>query len=81
MPVIRRYYSTTKAASKKSIWDSTLNLPSTQFPIRPQVNDQLFRKTVSDDLYKAQLERQSNKQFILMDGPPFANGDLHVGTV
>lgn len=61
---------------------STLSLPGSRFPARPTpqaVNTYLSK---CDDLYAwQQRERASSthERFVLHDGPPYANGDLHVG--
>lgn len=56
---------------------STLNLPKTSFPHKPNypVIEEQFRSAVS--LYQSQSNWQ--EEFIIHDGPPFANGDLHIG--
>lgn len=61
-------------------WDSTLNLPETTLPIRSQLNDNEYMDEVSNKLYEKFSTRQDRPDFKLIDGPPFANGDLHVGT-
>ena len=60
---------------------STLRLPSTSFPPRPPPGDLAkYLPRCSDDLYSWQRQqRPASKPFILHDGPPYANGDLHVG--
>lgn len=81
MPVFRaqrRLYS--DLAHKYS---KTLRLPQTEFPKRSNyeatIKDLVPRS--SQDLYKLQLEKSPIKDdvFILHDGPPYANGDLHLG--
>lgn len=60
---------------------STLRLPRSKFPPRPPPADlaKLLPKC-TDELYAwQQRERQHAKPFVLHDGPPYANGDLHVG--
>ena len=43
------------------------------------MREQYLRRT-TDDFYKWQSERETAKKtFVLHDGPPYANGDLHVG--
>ncbi|KAJ9651230.1 isoleucine-tRNA ligase [Neophaeococcomyces mojaviensis] len=59
---------------------STLRLPSSKFPPRPP--PEALAKYISrcDDLYAWQSrERPADDTFTLHDGPPYANGDLHVG--
>ena len=77
-------------ALTKTNWSDTLNLPKSQFPARP-TSDQIveYRKGCADDLYAWQrLHRpeyvavggkEVNNEFILHDGPPYANGAVHVG--
>lgn len=60
---------------------STLLLPSTTFPPRPRPEDLArYLPRCTDDLYSWQRrERPATNTFRLHDGPPYANGDLHVG--
>jgi isoleucyl-tRNA synthetase len=60
---------------------STLRLPASTFPPRAQPADLAkYLKRCSDDLYTWQRQhRPVTDTFILHDGPPYANGDLHVG--
>lgn len=60
-------------------WDATLNLPKPSLPIKPSLNDDLYRETISTELYQQFASRSNVAEFNLTDGPPFANGDLHVG--
>lgn len=64
-------------------WDSTLNLPQTSLPLRSQLNDENFLEAVSSKSYEKFCSKSSSHgpDFTLIDGPPFANGDLHVGTM
>ncbi|PKS08286.1 hypothetical protein jhhlp_005230 [Lomentospora prolificans] len=62
-------------------WSSTLRLPKSTFPPRPlpKLRDQ-YLKRCTDELYKWQAaNRPADKPFVLHDGPPYANGELHVG--
>src|SRR5271169_2710527 len=65
-------------------YKDTLNLPQTGFPMKADlVNREPLRlqKWQSEGLYqKIQAARANEKLFVLHDGPPFANGDVHVGT-
>lgn len=47
--------------------------------MRSTLNDDQFREAVSDQLYNKLASRTGAPEFNLIDGPPFANGDLHVG--
>ncbi|KKK18054.1 putative isoleucyl-tRNA synthetase [Aspergillus rambellii] len=62
-------------------WSSTLKLPKSTFPARVTLTDQSkYLKRCTDNLYAWQRrERPANRPFILHDGPPYANGELHVG--
>jgi isoleucyl-tRNA synthetase len=63
---------------------STLNLPRTDFPMKarlPQSEPQRLARWEQEKLY--QQLRQARKQapiFVLHDGPPYANGEVHPGT-
>ncbi|KAH9892103.1 isoleucyl-tRNA synthetase [Xylariomycetidae sp. FL2044] len=62
-------------------WSSTLKLPKSSFPPRPlaQFRDQYIQRS-ADRFYEWQREnRPATDAFILHDGPPYANGSLHVG--
>jgi isoleucyl-tRNA synthetase len=62
---------------------STLNLPDTPFPMRGDLpkREPAWAKTWSDaGLYKRlRVARQGQPLFVLHDGPPYANGKLHIG--
>lgn len=68
--------------STKSFKD-TLNLPRTDFPIRsnPKIDDPtLIKRWINEDLFKKSYYlNQGHKKFILHDGPPYANGNIHLG--
>ncbi|WP_413664304.1 isoleucine--tRNA ligase [Microbulbifer sp. CNSA002] len=61
----------------------TLNLPETDFPMRgnlPQREPAILKKWQETKLYeKIREAREGREQFILHDGPPYANGDIHIG--
>ncbi|KAI1404910.1 isoleucyl-tRNA synthetase [Hypoxylon fuscum] len=62
-------------------WSATLRLPKSTFPPRPlpKLRDQ-YIKQCADDLYEWQRQnRPSDDTFVVHDGPPYANGNLHVG--
>jgi isoleucyl-tRNA synthetase len=65
-------------------YKSTLNLPRTDFSMKADLvtrEPERLEKWRSNQLYeRIQAERQSGEKFILHDGPPFANGDVHIGT-
>ncbi|KAL2256650.1 hypothetical protein VTK26DRAFT_1355 [Humicola hyalothermophila] len=62
-------------------WASTLRLPKSTFPPRPspQHREQYIRRC-ADDFYRWQAaNRPADNEFVLHDGPPYANGSLHAG--
>lgn len=66
-----------------SEYKDTLNLPQTDFPMRgnlPQREPLILQRWEELNLYQ-QLRQQGQKHpiFILHDGPPYANGDIHIG--
>lgn len=68
--------------SKKSFKD-TLNLPHTDFPIRPNHKEddpKMIGRWESENLYQRAFNlHKGQEKFILHDGPPYANGHLHMG--
>ncbi len=62
----------------------TLNLPQTAFPMKADLvlrEPERLERWQSAQLYqKIQEQRKDGERFVLHDGPPFANGDVHVGT-
>lgn len=70
------------AWSQKSSYSKTLCLPQTDFGPKIPTGERradLIKKT-SEKLYLEQLQRNNSvKDWILHDGPPYANGDLHLG--
>ncbi|MEM0952892.1 MAG: class I tRNA ligase family protein, partial [Pseudomonadota bacterium] len=65
-----------------SDYKSTLNLPQTDFPMKAslaQREPQRLKQWQEQDLYGQLREaRAGREKFILHDGPPYANGELHV---
>ncbi len=64
-------------------YKDTLNLPQTDFPIRanPKEDDKaMLERWDKEDLYHASFSaHEGKKKFILHDGPPYANGNIHLG--
>ncbi|MDI6829912.1 MAG: isoleucine--tRNA ligase [Actinomycetota bacterium] len=62
----------------------TLNLPRTDFPMKadlPRREPEIQRAWRERDIYRKMLDKTRGlPPFILHDGPPYANGDLHLGT-
>src|SRR5437867_10936862 len=65
-------------------YKNTLNLPRTSFPMKanlPQREPEMLARWEAGKLYEKILAaRQNAPLFVLHDGPPFANGDVHIGT-
>jgi len=64
-------------------YKATLNLPQTKFPMKAnlaRMEPEILRRWAEIDLY-AQLRarNQGRPRYILHDGPPYANGHIHVG--
>jgi len=64
-------------------WKDTLTLPRTAFPMKAQLNrrePEIIQKWQEMDIYHRILEaRREGPLFILHDGPPYANGHIHLG--
>ena len=64
-------------------YNQTIHLPKTDFPMRaglPKREPEMLRRWEELDLYNEQLKKNEGKPlFSLHDGPPFSNGDLHMG--
>lgn len=65
-------------------YKKTLNLPTTQFPMKANLvnrEPQQIKSWEESRLYETLRETSAGrKQFILHDGPPYANGHIHMGT-
>src|ERR1700758_3731651 len=65
-------------------YKDTLNLPRTDFPMKANLaarEPEMLRSWQEMRLYEEiQKSRQGRELFVLHDGPPFANGDVHMGT-
>jgi isoleucyl-tRNA synthetase len=65
-------------------WKDTLNLPKTGFPMKANLQatePQMLAHWDAIDLYRKLRERRRGAPvFILHDGPPYANGNVHLGT-
>jgi isoleucyl-tRNA synthetase len=65
-------------------YKDTLNLPRTDFPMKADLvarEPERLKKWQAGDLYgRVQKKRAAAQKFVLHDGPPFANGDVHIGT-
>ena len=70
-------------SEEKKDYGKTLNLPSTDFPMRaslPEKEPQIQKELFDNDLYEKILKKnEGHESFILHDGPPYANGEIHAG--
>jgi isoleucyl-tRNA synthetase len=66
-----------------SDYKNTLNLPSTAFPMKgnlPQREPDMLRRWEAMDLYgRMRAAAAGRPKFTLHDGPPYANGEIHIG--
>ncbi len=64
-------------------YSKTLNLPQTEFPMRanlPQREPEILKFWEEQAIYsRVEAENQGKPKYILHDGPPYANGDIHLG--
>src|SRR5436190_13883444 len=65
-------------------WKDTVNLPRTDFPMKaslPSSEPQTLARWKAMDLYgRIRAARAGKPKFVLHDGPPYANGNIHMGT-
>ncbi len=64
-------------------YKGTLNLPRTDFPMKadlPNREPKILKRWEQIDVYRLIRQRaKGSKKFVLHDGPPYANGDIHMG--
>ncbi len=65
-------------------YKNTINLPKTSFPMKaslPQKEPEMLKQWEEKGIYKEiTVSRKDSDKFILHDGPPYANGHIHIGT-
>jgi isoleucyl-tRNA synthetase len=65
-------------------YKKTLNLPNTKFPMKASLakrEPEQLRSWDEEQLYeKIRQASKGRESFILHDGPPYANGHIHIGT-
>jgi len=71
-----------KKQKEESVYSKTVNLPETTFNQRansqkrePELHEFWAKEEIYEKLYK----ENTGTKFVLHDGPPYANGDLHIG--
>ncbi|HVZ03436.1 isoleucine--tRNA ligase [Hyphomicrobium sp.] len=73
----------TQAPAEGRDWSKTLFLPQTEFPMRaglPELEPKLLKRWNEIGLYKKlRAESKGRVKFTLHDGPPYANGNIHIG--
>ncbi|KAF1990248.1 isoleucyl-tRNA synthetase [Aulographum hederae CBS 113979] len=62
----------------RASWSSSLHLPKSSLPARPPLPSPYLAR-VADDLYAYHSTKPAKETFVLHDGPPYANGSLHIG--
>ncbi|MDR1453776.1 MAG: isoleucine--tRNA ligase [Candidatus Margulisbacteria bacterium] len=68
--------------SEAKKFKDTLNLPKTDFPIRAGLaarEPEIWREMTAQNLYAKLLKKNTQKKYVLHDGPPYPNGDIHLG--
>ncbi|KAJ8969178.1 hypothetical protein NQ314_001881 [Rhamnusium bicolor] len=80
-----RVFYCTKSESKNKFYSNTVLLPKTKFPLRLESkklverDEYIYNKGDFDNLYMWQRSHLSEPEFVLHDGPPYANGKPHMG--
>lgn len=81
---VSRFWRETDSIDMAQDYNTTLNLPKTNFPMRgnlPKREPDILQKWEDSNLYEKMIARNEGKpKFILHDGPPYANGEIHLGT-
>ena len=74
---------TDKAQENGRDWRETLNLPKTDFPMKaglPKREPDMLAHWAAIGLHdKLRAAAKGREKFVLHDGPPYANGDIHIG--
>lgn len=72
-------------SAEKENYSKTLRLPETEFPMRgdlPKREPEILKKWASNDQYQKMIKKNKGQpRFVFQDGPPYANGDIHLGHV
>ncbi len=84
LPIMKGFNHLGESASVPSELKSTINLPTTAFPMRanlPQNEPKLLARWEQERIYNRIREvRKGAQQYILHDGPPYTSGPIHMGT-
>lgn len=68
--------------SETTDYKNTLNLPKTEFPMKGNLSQQdpeVIRSWMQNNIHKKMVAKGTKGTFALPDGPPYANGNLHIG--
>ncbi|CAH8510123.1 unnamed protein product [Schistosoma margrebowiei] len=76
---LRLFHCTKCFTRQKSVYTTTLNNPRFQFAIHSKPIESVAINTKWNQFYNHQLNNAAQHKFILHDGPPYANGELHAG--
>jgi isoleucyl-tRNA synthetase len=70
-------------SESRTDWSATVRLPKTDFPMKGDLakrEPELLKAWVDGSLWEKIRARQKGRpEFVLHDGPPYANGDIHIG--
>lgn len=70
-------------SEEKKDFSTSLNLPKTDFPMRgnlPEKEPNILETVYENGLYEKVLKKnEGHEHFVLHDGPPYANGEIHAG--
>ena len=65
-------------------YKSTLNLPKTDFPMQaglPKREPDMLKTWQEDGIYEKTMKKNEGRPlYVLQDGPPYANANIHLGT-
>lgn len=80
----KRFYTSKEQIKEKVSYTATVNLPKTKFPNRlsSAKREEIERNLLANNFqkfYSYQKNLQERNEYVLHDGPPYANGDLHMG--
>ena len=78
------YVNIAHSAVMSNSYKESINLPKTPFPMKarlPQTEPERLEAWQRNNVYHKMLRSNKNPAFILPDGPPYANGALHIGHV
>ena len=65
-------------------YKDTIHLPKTDFPMRgnlPETEPLMIQKWEAQQTYFGMIEQPTGQRFVMPDGPPYANGHIHLGHV